>query len=274
MERREIYSVTRRTTAPSGPTEKYIVPDSFLPYGELIALQSTRNGGESEGPFASLNLGRNTGDVQEHIEKNFQRLCTDIGIHPGRLVTSRQVHGTEILVAEEPGDYDGYDALITDKKNLFLCIFTADCYPVLVYDPRHNASGAIHAGWKGSAGAIVMKTIEAMRARFNSLPEECLAWVGTGISPEAYEVGREVALEFPAESCKRSPDRHNEERYLLDLALVNHQQLLASGVPPANIELSPLCTVRDSTLFFSYRRDQGQTGRMVSLIGVHTAECP
>ena len=274
MERHETDSVTRRKTAPSNLTEKYIVPDCFIPYGELIALQSTRNGGVSEGPFFSLNLGKNTGDLNELIEKNLQRLCTDIGINPGRLVTSRQVHGTEILFAEEPGDYDGYDALITDRKNLFLCIFTADCYPVLVYDPRHNASGAIHAGWKGSAGTIVMKTIEAMRMRFNTLPEECVAWIGTGISAEAYEVGREVALEFPAGSYRRSPDRHSEERYLLDLALVNHQQLLASGVPPANIKQSPLCTVRDCTLFFSYRRDQGQTGRMVSLIGVHTADTP
>ncbi len=255
-------------------TEKYIVPDCFLLYRELIALQSTRNGGGSEGSFSSLNLGRNTDDLKERFEENFLRLCTDIGINPARLVTSRQVHGTEILFAKEPGDYDGYDALITDRKNLFLCIFTADCYPVLIYDPRHQASGAVHAGWKGSAGAIVMKTIEAMRMRFNTIPEECLAWIGTGISPEAYEVGREVALEFPAGSCQRSPDRNNEEKYLLDLARVNYHQLLASGVPPSNIERSPFCTVRDNNLFFSYRRDQGETGRMVSLIGITSQECP
>ena len=119
-----------------------------------------------------------------------------------------------------------------------------------------------------------MKTIEAMRERFNTLPEECLAWIGTGISFEAYEVGQEVALEFPAGSCKCSPDRHNEQKYLLDLALVNYRQLLASGVPPANIERSPFCSLRDSNLFFSYRRDQGETGRMVSLIGVTSTESP
>lgn len=259
---------------PSSLAEQYIVPDCFLPYRELIALQSTRNGGRSGGAFASLNLGRNTGDLKEHVEENFQRLCADIGINPGRLVTSRQIHGTEILFAEKPGNYDGYDALITDRQNLFLCIFTADCYPVLIYDPRHRASGAVHAGWKGSAGAIVMKTIEAMKMRFNSLPEECLAWIGTGISAEAYEVSREVALEFPAGSCQHAPERHNEEKYLLNLALVNYRQLLASGVPPANIECSPFCSHRDSNLFFSYRRDQGETGRMVSLIGVTSAESP
>ncbi len=260
--------------APSHLKEKYIVPDCFLPYRELIALQSTRNGGRSEGAFSSLNLGSNTGDIKEHVEENVQSLCADVGINPERLVTSRQVHGTEILFAENPGNYDGYDALITDRKNLFLCIFTADCYPVLIYDPSHHASGAVHAGWKGSAGAIVMKTIEAMRERFNTLPEECLAWIGTGISFEAYEVGQEVALEFPAGSCKCSPDRHNEQKYLLDLALVNYRQLLASGVPPANIERSPFCSLRDSNLFFSYRRDQGETGRMVSLIGVTSTESP
>ena len=260
--------VTTNSTSSSLPTAQYIVPDCFRSCRGLIALQSTRNGGISDGAFSSLNLGRNTGDRPERIEKNIQRLCASADINPECLVTSRQVHGTAILFAEKPGNYDGYDAFITDRKNLFLCIFTADCYPVLLYDPRHQASGAVHAGWKGSAGAIVIKTIEAMKKRFNTLPEECLAYIGTGISRKAYEVGPEVALEFPAGSYQCAPGRNNEEKYLLDLAQVNYQQLLASGIPPANIERSPFCSVCDSNLFFSHRRDHGNTGRMVSLIGV------
>lgn len=253
-------------SAPSSLSEKYLVPDCFRRHGELIAMQSTRNGGVSEGAFSSLNLGNNTGDLDERIQQNILRLCASAGIDPERLVSSRQVHGTAILPAEKPGNYDGYDAFITDRKNLFLCIFTADCYPVLLYDPRHNASGAVHAGWKGSAEGIVMKTIEAMQTRFNSRPEECLAYIGTGISPEAYEVGQEVALKFPPDCCRRSPGEH--EKYHLDLGMVNYRQLLSSGILPSNIERSPFCSVRDSNLFFSYRRDQGKTGRMVTLIGV------
>ena len=267
-----ITPTTPNSVTSSLPPERYIVPDCFRPYHGLVALQSTRNGGISDGAFSSLNLGIHTGDLEERVHKNIMRLCASADINPECMVTSRQVHGTAILFAEKPGNYDGYDALITDKKNLFLCIFTADCYPVLIYDPRHHASAAVHAGWKGSAGGIVIKTLEAMKKRFNTLPEECLAYIGTGISPEAYEVGREVALEFPAGSSQRSTDRNNEEKYQLDLALVNFRQLLASGIPPSNIESSPFCSVRDSYLFFSHRRDQGKTGRMVSLIGVNQVE--
>ena len=262
---------TKRPTS-SLLTDRYIVPDCFRPYRGLIALQSTRNGGISDGAFSSLNLGKNTGDLDARVHENIRRLCTSADINPECLVTAKQVHGTAILFAEKPGNYDGYDALITDKKNLYLCIFTADCYPVLIYDPRHNASAAVHAGWKGSAAGIVVKTIEAMKSRFNTLPEECLVYIGTGISHEAYEVGREVAQEFPTGSYQCSPRRNNEEKYLLDLALVNYRQLLASGISPSNIESSPFCSVRYIYLFFSHRRDQGKTGRMVSLIGITQGE--
>ncbi len=253
-------------------SKKYILPGCFCQYNELIALQSTKNGGVSDGAFSSLNLGRNTGDLTEKVHENTRLLCAAKGIDPRQLVTSDQVHGTAILFAEKPGHYPGYDAFITDKRNLFLCVFTADCYPVIIYDPRNKASGAVHAGWKGSAGEIVIKTIEAMQKRFNSLPAECLAYIGTGISPEAYEVGQDVAMRFPSDCCQQSPNGEKNEKYLLDLGMVNYRQLLAAGIPSSNIERSPYCSVRDSNLFFSYRRDQGKTGRMVSLIGVNRQE--
>jgi YfiH family protein len=264
-------SMTPITTTKIKPLPaEYIVPGCFHQYEELIALQSARNGGVSEGAYFSLNLGRNTGDESEKVHENTLRLCAARGIDPGQLVSSVQVHGTAILTAEKPGHYHGYDALITDKENLFLCIFTADCYPVLIYDPQHKASGAVHAGWKGSAGDIVIKTIEAMQVRFNTLPEECFAYIGTGISPEAYEVGREVAMRFPSDCCRQSPLGQENEKYNLDLGMVNYRQLLASGIPASNIERSTFCSVRDSDLFFSYRRDQEKTGRMVSLIGIRS----
>ncbi len=246
----------------------YMVPGCFRPHPGLVALQSTRNGGVSNGDYCSLNLGNNTGDRMELVDENTRRLCAAAGIPPEQLVRSDQVHGTEILFAEKPGRYRGYDSLVTDKKNLYLCIFTADCYPVLIYDPLHNASGAIHAGWKGSAGQIVVKTLAAMTRRFQSIPAECLAFIGTGISANAYEVDKEVAQQFPPEASKRSLCSPDEEKYLLDLDMVNYRQLLASGIPASNIERSPFCTYGDQELFYSYRRDQGKTGRMVSLIGV------
>ncbi len=248
-----------------------IIPDCLRQYPELIALQSTRQGGVSQGPYSSLNLGINTEDSPEHVHENTLRLCTAAGINPKRMVSSQQVHGTEILFAETPGQYHGYDAFITNKKDLFLCIFTADCYPVLLFDPRHNAVGAIHAGWKGSAGKIVMKTIETMQTKCNSIPKECFAYIGTGISAAVYEVGTEVAREFPTDDGRLiTPSPHNKDKYMLDLSMVNYQQLLASGIPASNIETSRFCSFQDSNLFYSYRRDNGKTGRMVSLIGVRS----
>lgn len=252
--------------------EIFFVPGCFHQYHHLLALQSTRNGGVSEGSYSSLNLGKNTEDREENIAENTRLLSVAAGFDPGCMVSSEQVHGTKILAAEKPGHFQGYDALITNRKNLFLCIFTADCYPVLIYDPQHNASAAVHAGWKGSAGEIVLKTIAAMHANFNSNPADCLAYIGTGISLEAYEVGREVAMEFPPRYSQRSSGQSEEEKYQLDLGMVNYQQLLASGIPPSNIERSPFCSVRERELFFSYRRDNGNTGRMVSLIGVNSPE--
>ncbi|MEI6847081.1 MAG: peptidoglycan editing factor PgeF [Chlorobiaceae bacterium] len=247
---------------------EYIVPSSFSKYVGLIALQSTRKGGVSTGAYSSLNLGNNTGDDPELVHQNTLRLCHAAGINPERMVSSIQIHGTEILYAEKPGQYDGYDAFITNKKNLFLCIFTADCFPVLLYDPLNHALGAVHSGWKGSSEKIVMKTVKAMERNFNSIPAQCLAFIGTGISSVAYEVGCEIAMKFDTDFFRILPTRQNEKKYQLDLGGVNYQQLVASGIPASNIEYSPFCSYRNSELFFSHRRDNSKTGRMVSLIGM------
>ncbi|NTW68452.1 MAG: peptidoglycan editing factor PgeF [Chlorobiaceae bacterium] len=251
-----------------------IIPGIFKGVPGVVALQSTRKGGVSSGDYTSLNLGNNTGDQPELVRQNTLCLCASAGVDPGRLVSSTQVHGTRILYAEQPDRYEGYDAFITDKQDLFLSIFTADCFPVLILDPSNMASAAVHAGWKGSAGRIVMKTLDAMEKRFGSVPGECLAWIGTGISGMHYEVGREVASAFDDGDWQRSVKGEGENRYLLDLCRVNNRQLLAAGLPSSNIECSPLCSFTHSDLFYSYRRDNGKTGRMVSLIGITAGITP
>jgi YfiH family protein len=252
------------TTCP----HEFIVPRSFTPYPGLIALQSTRKGGVSSEAYASLNLGKNSGDDPQLVYQNTLCLCAAAGIDPARMVSSTQVHGTEILCAQKPGEYHGYDAFITNRQDLFLSIFTADCIPILLFDPHNHAAGAVHAGWKGSAGKIVMKTIQAMQANFGSVPNECLAFIGTGISGAAYEVGPEVALAFNPAERQPSSQPDEAQKYLLDLSAVNFRQLIESGVSASNIERSPFCSLNDSDLFYSYRRDNSKTGRMVSLIGL------
>jgi polyphenol oxidase len=257
------------THFPSGGMKpEYLSPACFRQYPELLAFQSTRNGGTSKGPYRSLNLGLNTADDEENIRENTRDLAAAAGFDHQRMVSSDQVHGTAILHAEKPGRYPGYDAFITGNSNIFLCIYTADCYPVLLYDPVNRAAGAAHAGWKGTAGEIVMKTVEAMMVRFGTRPRDCIAWVGAGISADAYEVGPEVAEAFPSDCCAVRAAERNVNKYLLDLSAANYRQLLAAGIQEANIERAPFCTFRDSSLFFSYRRDNGATGRMASIIGI------
>ncbi len=241
-----------------------IKPDIFSPYPNLLALQTTRHGGISDEPFASLNLGHNTRDTPENTRMNRQILCNHAGIHPSSLVTADQVHGTKVLHAREGGHYSGYDAFITDRAGLYLCILTADCFPVLIYDRERNVVGAAHAGWQGSAANVAGKTLSAMREGFGTKPSSCLAWIGTGISAAAYEVGREVASRFESRHTEPNPSGTCQ----LDLSSVNRQQLIHGGLADTTIATSPFCTVRNNNDYYSYRKENGNTGRMMALIGI------
>jgi hypothetical protein len=245
---------------------EHLVPVIFSEAENLLALQTTRRGGVSRAPFDSLNLGRNTDDDAGNIARNTLALCNRLGIKPEQLAFSDQVHGTEALHVRQPGYYPGYDAFMTSCPDTYLCVFTADCFPVLLHDAANRAIAAIHAGWKGTAGGIVVKTLEEMMRRFNSRPEEISAWIGTGISQDAYEVDVSVAEHFPSAHCM--PSGTGNDKFQLDLAGANMKQLIDTGVLPARIECSTFCTFRDRDRFFSYRRDAGRTGRMASVIGI------
>ncbi|NTV67852.1 MAG: peptidoglycan editing factor PgeF [Chlorobaculum sp.] len=241
-------------------------PSIFSAIPNLVALQTTRSGGVSVAPQDLLNLAWHTGDDPEHVRENYRRLCEYLEISPESIVTTGQVHGTEVALVTAPGNLDGYDALITNVRGLFVGIMTADCYPILVHDRRTGASGAAHAGWQGAAGRIAEKTVHAMRDAFGTRPEDCLAWVGTGISGERYEIGGEVAARFDRQYLKPSPS--GEGKLLLDLSAASRDQLLEAGIPPSQVQCSEYCSFRDEDLFFSYRRDNGKTGRMLALIGM------
>ena len=245
-------------------TESFIEPEVFRPFNDLIALQTTRHGGVSPAPWLSFNFGSATGDDLLNVKRNTERLCTILGIPYRSLVTAGQVHGTTVVHAVEGGHYPSCDALVTATQGLFLGILTADCFPVLLHDPETGACGAAHAGWKGSAGNISGAVLDAMKNFFGSSAASCRAWVGTGIGRERYEVGHEVAGRFdPAYIEPSAPDK-----FLLDLAAINRDQLIGCGVAPEHIEVSPFCTAVHNRDFFSHRREKGTTGRMLSLIGV------
>ncbi|NTU58628.1 MAG: peptidoglycan editing factor PgeF [Chlorobiaceae bacterium] len=243
-----------------------LYPSVFRDVPELVGLQTTRTGGTSDLPWDSLNLGPHTKDLSEHIRENFRRLSAHLDISPDAIILSEQVHGTLVHQATCPGNVSGYDALITDREGIYLGILTADCYPVLMYDRRLRTCGAAHAGWQGTAGRISEITLRAMARAFGTRPEDCLAWIGTGISQEHYEIGDDVARQFDERYLRQSPS--GPGKHLLDLSSANREQLLETGIPESQVECSPFCSWRDREQFFSYRRDNGSTGRMLSLIGL------
>ncbi len=175
------------------------------------------------------------------------------------MASVRQIHSNQVLAVSQPGLAGEADALITYMPDLALSTRTADCYPILLADPRTRSIAAIHAGWRGTAGRIVAETIAKMHSEFGSDPGDLHAAIGPGIGVCCYEVGEDVARNF----CR-------ESRGNIDLAGINRHQLIESGVPAAQIHSVGRCTRCEPEVFHSYRRDGDQAGRMTSFISIRT----
>lgn len=231
----------------------------------MIAAQSTRLGGLSPEPYHSMNLGLSVKDDEQRVLKNRELFFGGLGIQLNQLAIVHQVHGNNVLIVNEAGKKDGYDAQITNIPGIFLVVSIADCTPVLIHDEKTNAVAAIHAGWKGTAGGIVKNTLQSMKENFGTEGKDCKAFIGACISVENFEVGDEVAAQFDI-SFKRFDEA--KEKWHVDLKKANKEQLLNSGVLLENIVISEFCTVENNDLFFSHRKERGVTGRMMAVIGV------
>jgi hypothetical protein len=210
-------------------------------------------------------LGAFTNDLKEVIQQNKELLYTDLGINGDQIASSFQCHGNEVFNVVEPGYYEGFDALITNKKNIFLQILVADCTPMLLFDPQNEVVAAIHAGWRGTANNIVQKTLEKMKDVFNTNPSDCFAYVGTCISQPFFEVDEDVALYFDEEFYVFDKEKN---KYFIDLKACNIRALSDAGLMNNRIAVSPFCTVKDNHLFFSHRHEKGTTGRFGVIIGM------
>jgi len=239
-------------------------PISFGSFSSLVAAESTRHGGVSSAPFNSLNLGLNTADSPENVQENRRRFFTSLGIDPARIVSAHQVHGNQILLATQPGHYEGYDAFITNQPNLYMTVTVADCTPILIYDAQQQAVAAIHAGWRGTIAQLAEKTVGVLQTQFGTNPADCHAYIGTCIDECSFEVGAEVADQF--DPAFRQFDE-GRKKYLVNLKAANQRQLLTAGIPADQIEVSPYSSVLHNEDYFSYRYEQGNTGRMVAVIG-------
>lgn len=240
-------------------------PAIFSRFPKLVAAESTRHGGVSPAPYASLNLGINTGDDPANVAENRRRFCAALGFSPAQMAWSLQVHADQVRLVTEPGGAEGFDALVTDRPGILLAVSVADCTPVLVYDIEKNAIGAAHAGWPGTAARIVEKMLQRMAAEFGTKGADCYAYVGTCIDECSFEVGGEVAVKFDPAFNRYDAARG---KFLVDLKKANTAQLLAFGIPENQIEISPRSTVLNNEDYFSHRKEKGATGRMLAAIGI------
>lgn len=185
--------------------------------------------------------------------------------NPEAAVTLRQVHSDCVLDARELTDRGSEgDALVCDLSGKSIGVRTADCVPILLVDAEHRAVAAIHAGWRGTVAAIVLRTLETMKNIFGTRPSSVQAAIGPSIQACCYAVGPEVAARFvrlfpewPAEPGRRR----------VDLPEGNRRHLLHAGVPATHIYDCGLCTFCQAGLFFSFRREPQHPGRMVSSVG-------
>ena len=226
---------------------------------------STRFGGVSEGYLASLNLGTHRGDRPENVRENYAILGRAVGFLPERTVFTRQVHSDVIerVGAAQCGrglQYEateGCDGLITDEPGVALTVFSADCTPVLLYDPVRRAAGAVHAGWRGTAAGIAAKAAEKMVRELGCRPENIRAAVGPCIGPCCFETDADVpeamlaALGAEAEVCIRPAG----EKFYVDLKELNAIWLRRAGV--TQIDVSAECTCCRPERFWSHRRVGG-----------------
>ncbi len=219
---------------------------------------STRYGGVSPAPYNSLNFGGHE-DAPANIAENRRIGLTALGVQAEQIAYLKQIHSNTVCIAA-PGIQTG-DALVTREKQLPMAVSAADCYPILFHDPVNEVIGAAHAGWKGTLARIAANTIAAM-AQLGADPAHIHIAIGPGISRKNYEVSADVIDQFAAAGF---PGSCWSGRYL-DLLAANRFVLEESGIIPEHIWALNRCTTEPD--FFSYRRDQGKTGRMWAVISL------
>jgi YfiH family protein len=234
---------------------------------EVLAGFTTRNGGVSRPPYNSLNLGFNTEDPRYNVEGNRSNLARAFGVPPHLLLTVRQVHGTDLLIIDEPNP-DLFHFLSLECDGIMVGILVADCFPVILFDPRQRVAAVVHVGWRGAAAGILGKTVRALQDTFGCRAEEIRAAVGPGIGAHRYEVDRPVRDAFRQGSghWEKIAEEVALGKWHLDLRQSCLLQLEESGLEPAHLEAAEQDTCCHRELFFSHRRDKGQTGRQMGFV--------
>ena len=250
-------------------------------FKDVTCCTTTRVGGVSTGPFASLNLGMRSGDDAAAVRDNRAQLSLMTNAFPDLLTLGRQVHSNNVAVvtgstigsgAIDPDTaFPDTDAMVTNIPDVPLVVLVADCCSISLYDPVNNAIALAHAGWRGTGAGIAAAAVSKMTGEFGSSPADLVAGIGPSIGPCCYEVGKEVLERFK----KTYPDLVDEvfdlsdDKYKFDLQKSNRLILTTAGVPDDRIETAGLCTSCRTDLFYSHRAENGNTGRFGALIMLH-----
>ncbi|MFW6162189.1 MAG: peptidoglycan editing factor PgeF [Planctomycetota bacterium] len=245
----------------------------------VVHAVSTRQGGSSEGPFASLNVGLHCGDDDAAVVENRRRLCRAVGMDLGSVVTCDQVLGNVVawVTREDRGrgatdtesHFGDVDALITDEPGVTLMVLSADCPLIALVDPTRPAVGAVHASRRGTLGRVAPRAVRAMARLLRCDPSAMLAAVAPSIGPCCYQVGEEVLVAWRA--ALPDADRFFERRdggLYLDLSAANAAQLVEAGLARERIELAGVCTQCHADRFYSYRAAGRRTGRFGLLLAL------
>lgn len=242
----------------------------------LCAGFTTRKGGLSLQPFTSFNLGLHVADDEQHVLSNRNRLADQLQFPLDQWVAAEQVHADEIahVTRKHRGrgaisyadSLAGMDGLMTNETGLLCTAFFADCVPLFFFDPVTGYIGIAHAGWKGSVRRIGERMVRGFQRAGTEL-QDLQVVIGPAISQKHYEVDDRVIRSIPKELRAKVVHTLAGEHYLLDLKQLNTEILLQCGVLRHNIDITKYCTFDDESLFFSHRRDDGKTGRMLGYIG-------
>jgi len=244
----------------------YYSIDAFTKTKLVRAGMSTRLGGVSVGETATLNLGFNKKDTRENVLKNYDIICSSLGIDYKKLVLSNQVHENKvrIITSDDCGkgitkesDIIGIDAFVCGEKNVPFVIFCADCVPVFFLDTKKEVAALAHSGWRSTAKNISGEVIKTMKSRFGSDASDIICAIGPSIGQCCFEVDEDVAMMFDERFCEK-----HGEKYHIDLWGVIHSQLDSAGISKDNITLANICTCCNGSEFFSNRAHKGKIGLM------------
>lgn len=242
----------------------------------VTAFSSTRHGGYSQGPHGEFNVNLYCGDEPEDIASNRKALCQLLKIDKDRLVMPHQVHATGIAqigktffrLSEEVRKQvlEGIDALMTNMTGVCIGVSTADCIPIILYDPEHHAASVVHSGWRGTVANIAGVAVTSMQMAYHSRPEVLKAVIGPGISLEHFEVGDEVYDQFAEAGYPMEQIARKYEKWHIDLWQCCRLQLEEVGLKAENIEVPGICTYAHSDDYFSARKLGTDSGRILTAV--------